>query len=373
MKILILTTIMAPYRINLFNELGKYCNLTVCFEQQTDESRNEKWYSENIINFKAIRLKGWEKSINKIKLETLKIIDTIKPDICVAYEYSTVTSILFILKCIRKNIPYCINCDGAFIKNKSYKDIIKQFAIKNASGCLANGEWAKKYFEYYGAESEDIYNHKFSTLYKSDIIERRISLQERLKLKSELGITSEKIILSVGQFIHRKGYDILLKASKYIEHNDVAIYIIGGKATDEYKKLRNTLGLKNVYFLDFKSKEDLNKYYQIADIFVLPTREDIWGLVINEAMSQGLPIITTERCIAGLELVKNGKNGFIVPIENSILLSQKINYILNDENLILSMGNNSLNLIEDYTIENIANSHMETFKSILAKQKRGEI
>lgn len=53
-----------------------------------------------------------------------------------------------------------------------------------------------------------------------------------------------------------------------------------------------------------------------ADIFVHPTREDIWGLVVNEAMAKGLPVITTDRCVAGLELIKNESVGRIVPVEN---------------------------------------------------------
>lgn len=367
MKILILTTIMAPYRINLFNELGKYCDLTVCFEQQCDESRDEAWYSKEIMNFKSIQLKGWEKSINKIKFEILKIIDIERPDICVAYEYSTITSAIFITKCKIKRIPYFINCDGAFIKQKNLKDLIKYFLIRNASGYLANGKSAKAYFEYYGAKERDIYEHKFSTLYKSDIIENRLTLSEKEKIKNELNIKEKKIIISVGQFIYRKGYDILIKACSNIRHDNVGIYIIGGEATDEYIELRELLGLENVYFLDFKSKYELTKYYSISDIFVLPTREDIWGLVINEAMSHGLPVVTTDKCIAGLELIENGENGFIVPVENELLLSDKINYILENENLITSMGEKSLSIIKDYTIEEIAKSHMNAFKTVLSK------
>ena len=54
----------------------------------------------------------------------------------------------------------------------------------------------------------------------------------------------------------------------------------------------------------------------------MPTREDIWGLVINEAMAYGLPIITTDNCLAGLELIKNEENGYIIPVNNTELLAQ---------------------------------------------------
>lgn len=67
MKVLILTTIMAPYRVNLFNEIGKFCDLTVCFEQQHDLTRNHCWYEEKTSNFQVIKLSKWNKSLNTIK------------------------------------------------------------------------------------------------------------------------------------------------------------------------------------------------------------------------------------------------------------------------------------------------------------------
>ena len=56
---------------------------------------------------------------------------------------------------------------------------------------------------------------------------------------------------------------------------------------------------KNVYFIEFKKSEELNEYYKAADIFVHPTREDIWGLVVNEAMAKGLPVVTTNNVLQG--------------------------------------------------------------------------
>lgn len=169
-------------------------------------------------------------------------------------------------------------------------------------------------------------------------------------------MTEEKIILSVGQFIFRKGYDILLQASKDLDKS-IGIYIVGGEPTDEYKSLREELGLQNVHFIGFQSQEGLKDYYRAADIFVLPTREDIWGLVINEAMSYGLPIITTYSCIAGTELVVDNQNGYLVPAEDKIELAKKIGNIIKDESLLKKMSDESLKTISKYTIENMAEIH----------------
>lgn len=119
------------------------------------------------------------------------------------------------------------------------------------------------------------------------------------------------------------------------------------------------LKLNNIHYMGFKSKEELKEYYQASDIFVLPTRKDIWGLVVNEAMANGLPVITTNKCIAGLELINNGKNGFIVEADNIIQLSNCINEIIDSNERLQSMCVNSINTISNYTIEKMVKCHLQ--------------
>lgn len=166
------------------------------------------------------------------------------------------------------------------------------------------------------------------------------------------------MVVAVGQFIYRKGFDVLLKAWKNCPADD-ELYIIGDKPTEDVLRLKALLNLKNVYFPGYKNKAELNQYYDAADLFVLPTREDIWGLVINEAMAHGLPVITTDRCVAGIELVQNGINGYIVPTDNHKILCERINKILNDDNLRENMAQENLRRIHLYTIENMVQKHME--------------
>ena len=77
------------------------------------------------------------------------------------------------------------------------------------------------------------------------------------------------------------------------KRQDVGIYIVGGEPTEDYLQMRASLGLDNVHFVGFQKKEALSRYYRAADLFVLPTREDIWGLVINEAMAYGCLLYTS--------------------------------------------------------------------------------
>ena len=171
----------------------------------------------------------------------------------------------------------------------------------------------------------------------------------------------KKIAITVGQFIHRKGFDVLLNAWAKCD-KEYELYIIGATPTKEYLDIKEKLHLENVYFEGFKTKEELNCYYQAADLFVFPTREDIWGLVVNEAMANGLPVITTDKCVAGLELIKNGENGYIVPTENQDELAKRINELLSNDWLLENMAKDNLQKIRRYTVEKMANVHASILK-----------
>ena len=175
-----------------------------------------------------------------------------------------------------------------------------------------------------------------------------------------MDISEEIIILYSGQFIYRKGIDILLKSCKELPPN-CGVYIVGGKPTDEYLHIIKDYNLKNIHFVGFKKPSELEIYYEVADIYILPTREDIWGLVINEAMAYGLPVITTNKCLAGTELIENENNGFIVPVEDIGILSEKINILVKNEVLRNKIRVNNIQKIQTYTIENMADIHMKIF------------
>lgn len=125
--------------------------------------------------------------------------------------------------------------------------------------------------------------------------------------------------------------------------------------TDSYLNLKKSLGLTNVYFLGFKTKEQLAEYFKAADLFVLPTREDIWGLVINEAMAHGLPVVTTKRCVAGVEMIDDEK--CLVDVEDIVGLKDAMCRILDDDILSRQLAMENLEKIKNYSIEKMAEVH----------------
>ena len=370
-KILFLANIPTPYRVCFFNELGKLCDLTVLFERKTSNYREPSWFNNNFIGFKAVFLKGT--NINKSKAVCFNVKKYLKKelfDIIIIGGYESLTDMLAINYLKFKRIPFILNADGGFINRDEscFKRAIKRYYISSADFWLSTGKITNSYLKNYGANPKAIFIYPITTRLQKEIIKDPIDNKIRRNLRDNLNICEEKVILSVGQFIHRKGFDILLKACEKIP-KEYGVYIVGGKPTQDYLVLKKKLELSNVHFIGFRSKEELKEYYMASDLFVLPTREDIWGLVINEAMAYGLPVITTDNCIAGLELVKDYENGFIIPVEDETTLANKINEILTDDDLRTKMAKNSLMKIKHYTIENMAKLHIRIFNNFLEYEK----
>ena len=112
--------------------------------------------------------------------------------------------------------------------------------------------------------------------------------------------------------------------------------------------------LDNVHFVEFVDSSVVSMYYQSADLFVFTTRGDTWGLVINEAMSYGLPVVTSNMAIAARYLIKNGINGFICDYNSTSQFVESILKITTNDTLKEEISLNNKRDISDFYLENMA-------------------
>jgi len=355
-KVLFITNLPVPYRIDFYNELGVFCDLTVIFEAEYSRTQNFNWKKNEIRNFKPIFL-GQKFYERKLNLRLFKYLRKLENDVVFMTNYAYCTEMAALLYLKAKGIEYYYEIDGALIKKEEsfLKKIFKSFMLKGAKGYFSPSKLSDEYITYY-AKSDKIIRYPFTSLLRKDILQSPIENKEKKGLRDKLGIREEKVILAVGQFIHRKGFDILLKATQQLEKS-IGIYFIGGEAPNEYVQLKNIYNLSHTHFLEFKKKEDLAEYFKAADLFVLPTREDIWGLVINEAMAYGLPVISTNKCVSALELVQDME--CIIETENVEQLSFAIQRVICDDHLLSQLSHQNLKKIREYSIEKMVEAHLE--------------
>ena len=356
MKILYLNNIPSPYRVDFFNELGRYCQLTVLFERASASDRDKRWKAEEFHNFTGIFLRG--KNIGTDASLCPGVIRYLKKDYdaIILGGYSSPTYMLAMEYMKLRKIRFFMNADGGFIKSDSWLlKKIKTHYIGLASGWLSSGGETDKYLKYYGADANYIYQYPFSSV--SDEQLSHPDEEEKRYLKAQLGIMESRVAIAVGQFIPRKGFDYLIQAAGKIP-KEYGVLLIGGHAGTEYSELRERCSASNVHFLNFMKKEQLNLYYRAADIFVFPTREDIWGLVLNEAMSYGLPSVASVKANASIELIEEDKNGYLVDPENVDIMAERILRLLQDDKKRDVMGVNALETARYYTIEKMALQHI---------------
>lgn len=355
LKVLLTTNIPAPYMVEYLDLLGKRCNLTVLFEIDKAKDRKNKWYG-NISNksFNAILLNAYKTSAESgLSLKVLKYLKQPFDRIIIANPM-TPTGIVSLLYCRFKNIPFILQSEGGFRgSGKGFKEKFKKYLMEKASLFLSGMQGETEYFLSYGANKDTLRWYPFSSLKEEQIDKALLSREQKEILKKELGILEEKMIISVGRMLECKGFDVLLNACVNIPKS-VGVYIVGGLPKQEYSKIIDRYNLSNVHFIEHCDYQTLCKYYHCSDVFALPTRGDTWGLVINEAMANGLPVITTDMCIAGLQLIKDDINGYIVPTDNHQLLAERINYLLENDSLRMKMAEYNLDKIKIHTLENMS-------------------
>ena len=176
---------------------------------------------------------------------------------------------------------------------------------------------------------------------------------DKRKVKEELGFNPNNItILSVGRLYARKGLFTLIESMpSVVKKFSNAQFIISGKGqSDEMKKLlihAERLGVKdNIVFTGYFPDKKLPKLYQAADVFAFSTFYEHHPFAVLEALSTGLPVVTTK--VGGIpETIRNGKNGFMCEPFNSKEFSDRILYLLEHPSEASEMGRLARKTIEE--------------------------
>ena len=213
--------------------------------------------------------------------------------------------------------------------------------IKNLITNQADGLWLPSVE--YDEEYNTLYpKNKMQYLYGYDCIDNDL-----FKL-GDKRMDHHKII-TVSRLVPKKNVKALLEAWKFVEDNDnvYSLDILGdGPLADELKAYKNQLGLKRVNFLGAVANDDIPKFLSCADAFVCPSLYESWGLVVNEAMAAGLPVLLSDKINAAFTLLKDWENGYLFdPYEEEALQQKLMDFIRLPVAVKKRMSEKSLELI----------------------------
>lgn len=361
MKILYYTNVPSPYKVLFLNELSKNNEITTIYNGNEGTKRDKKWYNDNKPLYNEIYL-------NKIPYFQIKKILKNHYDAIIVAGYANIVGAILITLLDIKKIPFYIHADGGFIDENEniIAKKIKSHFISKAKYYLSSGRKTTEYFVYYGANINNIFYYPFTSLLKKDILKTPIKYEDKVILRNSMGYGYKRLFVSVGSFIKIKGYDLFFKALNACHLENTGFLIIGGgKEKRNYLNLINKYKLNNIHLLDFCDKNEVFNYLKMSDVFFFPSRRDIWGLAINEAMACGLPVISSDKVIAAIELIDKK---YIFPVYDTLKQSQQIIYMANlTNNELYEIGKTNLQNIKSYSIEKMSFQYEKIILSNLCR------
>src|SRR5262249_55949913 len=139
-------------------------------------------------------------------------------------------------------------------------------------------------------------------------------------------------------------------------------FVGDGPLRSELTQYAQTHKLHNVHFFGFRNQTEIATCYAMADLLVLPSSYETWGLVVNEGMCFGLPIIASDQVGAAADLVRHGDNGFIYPVADIMALSECLRSVLKDEIMRGCMGRRSMEIIKNWNIDQDVEGFLEAMR-----------
>ena len=371
-KVVIIHNIISPYRIPLFEGLAKHSliDLHVYFCSKTHNVRqwdiiDSSEYNHEILSGATLQFLGITYHFNPSVISKLLHgkYDVVIIGGCADF---TMQAAFFTSKLLK--IPVILWSEGIERAQSFLGKVINPLTkhiVKNVDAMIVPGTMSCDFHVKMGAIPDKIF-------IAPNIVDNKIFIEKSLKIKSDkekfkqnFNIANEKIILFIGQLIGRKGVEYLIDAYKILkdEYDGICLVIIGdGDLKNQLEESCANKQIKDVHFTGWVSEEEKIAYYSIADLFVLPTQKDVWGLVINEAMCCGLPVISTNAAGCAVDMIIPGENGLIVDVDDADQLYSAMKEIILNDELARKMGERSSEIIEN---EFTLNKMVEGFTSAI--------
>lgn len=360
-KIAIITNMPSPYRVDFFDYIRHHYEdfkITVIYFCCSLENRQWQINQEKIeedIFLKSIRFKIKNDFDNRyvfIAKGVKKELKKLGPDVVIGMEYNPVV-IQACRWCKRNNISYISWTDGTLNSEKDInylQKLSRRYIVNNSKVYIASSSKAKEAQIAYGAPEKNIF-----VCYLTVDIDK----YHRLNIERD-----DIQLLYVGSLVKRKGVDLLLNALALMKRNYKMVIVGDGLEKENLENLAMQLGIaQKVHFKGYVEGEELVELYSSSSVFILPTREDCYALVILEAMCAGLPVVCSKYADGAYDLIVDEKNGYIInpyDIEELALVMEKL---LIDHTKRERMSEETLKIVERFRFMNTSKAFVRAVEA----------
>lgn len=236
---------------------------------------------------------------------------------------------------------------------KSLRDVILRQFYKLVNGFLAIGTANADYYRSLGVPHSKIFPVPYTVDNERFISAANVDATQRCNLRKKYGLPADlPVVLYASKFMRRKHPDDLIEAALILKRQeiDVTLFMVGsGEMERELRDRVAQTGLENVVFAGFINQAELPLVYTASDVFVLPAENEPWGLIVNEVMCAGRPVLVGYGVGCVPDLVKDGVNGFHVIPGKPETLAAAMAKLVNNETLRQRMGQASLQIIQTWS------------------------
>jgi glycosyltransferase involved in cell wall biosynthesis len=366
-KTVILTEIIAPYRIPVFNALAHRdgVDLHVIFLAETDKALRQWRIYTDEIRFSYEVLPSWRWRAGKRSLLVNRglwsALDAANPQtiLCGGYNHPASWEALWWAR--RRNVRFVLWAESNQRDNRSGRaavEWLKRYFVSSCNAFVVPGKSSLAYLRTLGVGEQAIFtapNAVDNTFFASQAEEVR---RQPEVFRERFGLP-RRFLLFAGRLVPEKGVFDLLQAYAKLGsdlRSEVGLVFAGDgvsrRALSEQAKL---IDRGAICFPGFAQREELAGFYALAEALVLPTRSDPWGLVVNEAMACGLPIIVADVAGCASDLVEDRWNGYVVPPANPDRLCGAINSLLRLPEMTQQMRLRGSERIQAYSPQACAN------------------
>jgi glycosyltransferase involved in cell wall biosynthesis len=338
----LLTEIPAPYRIPLFNALAAEpdVDLRVLFLAERDprrpfyEPHRDKWrFDARVLGGRQLRRSGrWlvlsrgvGRELRRFRPDAVAVGGWNQPAFWRALAYTRM-----------RRIPLLVWIESTLRDARSEARplaLARRAMVRGAAGAFVPGRAAAEYARSLGVREDRI-------ALAPNAVDAALFAAPGRPPAGELCT-----FLYAGRLDAEKGLDVLLEAFRDVPGE----LLLAGSGT-EGERLR-ALASARVRFLGALDRDALAPVYAAADAFVLPSRSEPWGMVLNEAAAAGLPLVATEGVGAAYDLIEDGVNGFRVPVDDVGALAAALRRLAGDPALREAAGLASRRIVERFTPE----------------------
>ena len=297
-----------------------------------------------------------------------------KPDVIFLMNYAFLSYFLLLIDPRTWRLPILFRGDSHDVGRQEklvmhLSTLIRKIVFSRFSAFLDVGENNRNYIVSSGVPRRKLFHSPHAIDNKRFQDAKPNAICQARKLRSDLNVRDGQVLISfVGKLIPIKRPFDLLRAfsllSPHLRERAALLFVGEGKLKTDLRYESKISGLDDVHFLDFQNQSAMPSIYAASDLLVLPSQNETWGLVVNEAMNLSCPALVSDHVGCGPDLILSEQTGWVYPTGDIHALCNCLSQAVSDPVKLQQMGVNAAKRIADYSYESASHGLLEALKHV---------